>query len=260
MRRGPPGRPGRRVRRATRASGPPDRRARQARRAGWAAGSRRTARTAGSGVARRARRLCVHARPTERPERSTSHDVREPHRASLRRRAARPPPPPPPPSKLVINEIDYDQVGADAGGFVEIANTGSSAATLDGIALVLVNGGDGTEYARVALTGTLAAGGYLTVDIEAQNGAPDGVALIDTASERAPRRALVRGRDHRGHDRRPVVQPRRGNGAGGDGRRLEHGRRLAVAASRTRQDTNNAASDWAFTTTKTPGAANVASP
>src|SRR5262249_58164423 len=72
--------------------------------------------------------------------------------------------------------------GADSGGFVEIKNTGSSAATLDGIALVLVNGGDGTEYARASLTGSLAAGAFLRVDIEAQNGAPDGVALIDTAS------------------------------------------------------------------------------
>ena len=48
----------------------------------------------------------------------------------------------------MINEIDYDQVGADTDGFVEIANTGDGPATLDGIALVLVNGGDGAEYAR----------------------------------------------------------------------------------------------------------------
>ena len=91
-------------------------------------------------------------------------------------------PPPPPSGTVVINEIDYDQVGADANGFVEIANTGSSAAVLDGISLVLVNGGDGLEYARVDLTGSLAAGAYLSISIEAQNGAPDGVALIDTAS------------------------------------------------------------------------------
>jgi len=83
----------------------------------------------------------------------------------------------------VINEIDYDQVGADSGGFVEIANTTAAAISLDGRALVLVNGGDGQEYARVALTGSLAAGAYLALDIEAQNGAPDGVALIDTASK-----------------------------------------------------------------------------
>ena len=43
-----------------------------------------------------------------------------------------PPPPPPPTGGLVINEVDYDQVGTDGGGFVEIANTGTSAATLDG--------------------------------------------------------------------------------------------------------------------------------
>ena len=68
-------------------------------------------------------------------------------------------PPPPPGAELVINEIDYDQVGADTAGFVEIANTGGSPAALDGIALVLVNGGDAAEYDRVDLTGTLAAGG-----------------------------------------------------------------------------------------------------
>ena len=38
-----------------------------------------------------------------------------------------PPPPPPPTGGLVINEIDYDQVGADSGGFVEIANRPASA-------------------------------------------------------------------------------------------------------------------------------------
>ena len=43
-----------------------------------------------------------------------------------------PPPPPTGNARLVINEVDYDQVGADTGGFVEIANTGTAAATLDG--------------------------------------------------------------------------------------------------------------------------------
>ena len=169
------------------------------------------------------------------------------------------PPPPPPPSTLVINEIDYDQVGADSGGFVEIANTGSSAATLDGIALVLVNGGDGTEYARVPLTGTLAAGGYLQIDIETQNGAPDGVALIDTASK-----ALLDALSYEGEITAATID--------GQSYNLVEGTALAatIVDSNTvdgslsrlpdKQDTNNAASDWAFTATKTPGAANVASP
>jgi hypothetical protein len=92
-----------------------------------------------------------------------------------------PPPPPPPPGqgKLVINEVDYDQVGTDADGFVEIHNTGDSAADLANVALVAVNGGDSSEYAREQLTGTLAAGGYVAVAIELQNGAPDGLALLE---------------------------------------------------------------------------------
>ena len=91
---------------------------------------------------------------------------------------APPPPPPPAGAELVLNEIDYDQVGADSGGFVEIFNAGSGAADLTGIALVLVDGGTGDEYLRRTLTGTLAPGGYLVVEVDAQNGAPDGVALI----------------------------------------------------------------------------------
>jgi hypothetical protein len=170
-----------------------------------------------------------------------------------------PPPPPPPTGTLVINEIDYDQVGADTGGFVEIANAGSSAATLDGIALVLVNGGDGTEYARVALTGSLAAGAYLQVDVEAQNGAPDGVALIDTASK-----ALLDALSYEGEIAAATID--------GQTYDLVEGTALdaAVADSNTvdgslsripdKQDGNDAASDWEFTATKTPGAANVASP
>jgi large repetitive protein len=168
-------------------------------------------------------------------------------------------PPPPTSSELVVNEIDYDQVGADTGGFVEIANAGTSAATLDGIALVLVNGGDGTEYARVALTGTLAAGAYLQVDIEAQNGAPDGVALVDTATP-----ALLDALSYEGAITAATID--------GQTYSLVEGTALAdtVVDSNTvdgslsripdKQDTNNATADWAFTSTKTPGAANVASP
>jgi len=169
-----------------------------------------------------------------------------------------PPPPPPPAADLVINEIDYDQVGTDGGGFVEIANVGGSTAVLDGIALVLVNGGDSQEYGRVALTGSLAAGAYLAVSIEAQNGAPDGVALIDTASG-----ALLDALSYEGEITAAVID--------GVTYNLVEGTPLpaAVADSNTADgslsrlpdgsDTNDAATDWAFTTTKTPGAANVAS-
>jgi large repetitive protein len=169
-----------------------------------------------------------------------------------------PPPPSPPASGVVINEIDYDQVGTDAGGFVEIANVGSSAATLDGLALVLVNGGDGQEYARAPLTGSLAAGGHLAIELEAQNGAPDGVALIATATG-----ALLDAFSYEGEITAAVID--------GSTYDLVEGTALpatvvdsnTVDGSLSRlpdgTDTNNAATDWAFTTTKTPGAANVAS-
>jgi hypothetical protein len=157
----------------------------------------------------------------------------------------------------VINEIDYDQVGADTGGFVEIKNIGDEAVSLDGIALVLVNGGDGQEYAREELTGSLAAGAYLVVDVDAQNGAPDGIALVDTATGE-----LEDALSYEGAINAAVI----------DGRTydLVEGTMLpeTVADSNTEdgslsripdgEDHDDAAADWEFTTTKTPGAANVA--
>jgi large repetitive protein len=167
-----------------------------------------------------------------------------------------PPPPPPGPARLVINEVDYDQVGADSEGFVEIHNTGAEVADLSGIALVAVNGGDGTEYDRVALTGTLDPGGYLAVAIELQNGAPDGIALFDTAAN-----VLVDALSYEGAITAATI--------GGQTFSLVEGTALpdtvadsnTVAGSLIRnpdgRDTNDAASDWAFTTTLTRGAPNV---
>jgi large repetitive protein len=165
-------------------------------------------------------------------------------------------PPPTGNSRLVINEVDYDQVGADTGGFVEIANTGTAAATLDGIALVLVNGGDGSEYGRKTLTGTLAAGAKLVVDVDPQNGAPDGLALVNTTSD-----TLLDALSYEGPIHTATIDTKTFD--------LVEGTVLPVdvADSNTDEgtlaripdgtDTNNAATDWSFTTTPTPGAANV---
>jgi Lamin Tail Domain len=170
-----------------------------------------------------------------------------------------PPPPPPPgePAKLVINEVDYDQVGADGSGFVEIHNKGGQDADLSAVDLVAVNGGDSTEYDRVELTGTLAAGGYLAVAIELQNGAPDGIALLAGAT-------LVDALSYEGAITAATI--------GGLTYSLVEGTALpatvedsnTAAGSLIRnpdgKDTDDAASDWAFTTTVTRGAANVMSP
>jgi lamin tail-like protein len=170
-----------------------------------------------------------------------------------------PPPPPPPPgeqAKLVINEVDYDQVGTDANGFVEIYNKGGAAADMAGIDLVAVNGGDNAEYDRVQLTGTLAAGGYLVVAIELQNGAPDGLALLHGTT-------LLDALSYEGGITAATI--------GGQTYNLVEGTVLpaTVADSNTvdgslirnpnGKDSDDAASDWAFTTTVTRGAANVMS-
>jgi large repetitive protein len=170
-------------------------------------------------------------------------------------------PPPPGGASLVINEVDYDQVGADsdAGGFVEVKNVGDTAATLDGVALVFVNGGDSTEYFRANLTGTLAPGAYTVVAKDAQNGAPDGLALIDTTTgdlldalsyEGAITAAVIGGKTYSLVEgtvlRDTVVDSNTVNGS--------------LIRNPDGKDTDNAAADWAFTSTPTQGAANVLTP
>jgi hypothetical protein len=168
-----------------------------------------------------------------------------------------PPPPPAEPAKLVINEVDYDQVGTDANGFVEIKNIGAAAADLSNVVLVAVNGGDSAEYDRKALTGTLASGGHLDIAIELQNGTPDGIALLEGAS-------LLDVLSYEGAITAATI--------GGQTYNLVEGTVLptavedsnTVAGSLIRnpdgKDTNDAAADWAFTTTITRGAANVLTP
>ncbi|HUQ02000.1 MAG TPA: Ig-like domain-containing protein [Kofleriaceae bacterium] len=58
-------------------------------------------------------------------------------------------------AKLVINEIDYDQPGADNTEFIEIVNMGTANADLTNIALILMNNSSspGTEYWFDSLTG-----------------------------------------------------------------------------------------------------------
>ena len=169
--------------------------------------------------------------------------------------AAAGPPPPPAAPRLVINEIDYDQVGADTGGFIEIFNAGGSDANLSGIALVLVDGGTGTEYLRRALSGTLAAGAYLVVAVDAQNG-PDGVALIDTADG-----TLFDALSYEGAIELATIGSQAYNLVEGTQLPVSVADSTTVDGSLARipngRDTNDAAGDWTFSTTLTRGEANV---
>jgi hypothetical protein len=157
---------------------------------------------------------------------------------------------------LVINEIDYDQVGADVGGFVELYNAGLSPADLEGLALVFVDGANGTEYRRRPLSGALAAGAYRVISVDAQNGSPDGVAVYDTRYE-----GVIDALSYEGPIERAFI--------GAFAHTLVEGRALpaSVADSNTvtgslaripnGSDTDDAATDWAFTTTVTPGGPSV---
>jgi hypothetical protein len=69
-------------------------------------------------------------------------------------------------SGLRINEVDYEQANSDELEFIELLNTGSCPAPLEGVQLELVNGGDGKVYSRYALADvapTLAPGARLVL-------------------------------------------------------------------------------------------------
>lgn len=172
-----------------------------------------------------------------------------------------PDPPPPPPDRpdLVLNEVDYDQVGADGAGFVELKNTGTTPIDLAGIALVFVDGADGEEYRRFALTGSLEPGGYHVVAADPQNGAPDGLALVDTESG-----DLIDALSYEGAITAAVIGTRTYSLVEGTMLPANVADSNTVDGSLSRipdgRDTDDAASDWQFTTTLTRGAANVAAP
>jgi hypothetical protein len=160
------------------------------------------------------------------------------------------------PPRPILNELDYDQPGADTGGFVELYNAGRGTADLGGLAIVLVDGGTAAEYETIPLSGALLAGDFRVVPVDPDNGAPDGVALFDTVDH-----VVLDSLSYEGAIDRAAI------GAGFfslvEGTPLPAG----VADSDTTAgtlsrlpsgtDTDDAATDWAFTTRPTPGDVNL---
>jgi len=177
-------------------------------------------------------------------------------------------------SGLVINEVDYDNVGRDTTEFVELFNDGATAASLDGLALVFANGTNGDEYRRVALSGSLSASGYLVVADQAvtvadgarvvrfsvthdnvQNGAPDGIALVDTNDLRVLDAVSYEGAITQAHlagfaDPVSLVEGTPTDAA--DPNTTQGG----MARMPNGTDTDNADHDWAVVAAPSPGAAN----
>lgn len=181
---------------------------------------------------------------------------------------------------LLINEIDYDNVGVDDAEFVEIYNGGGAPVSLTGIQLVLVKGSSNAVYRTVELgpAGTLLPGQYLVVgassvvstvpagqlviDLGAvtnyiKNG-PDGVALVDSVSH-----ALLDALSYKGAITMATIPGLTGTVSLVEGTPLP----ASVVDSNTVQgslcrlpsgtSTQDSAADWKFSHTPTPGAANV---
>lgn len=89
---------------------------------------------------------------------------------------------------VFVNELHYDNVGTDAGEAIEIA--GPAGTDLSGWTLVLYNGANGLVYNTLALSGVVPdqENGFGTLAFSypvngIQNGSPDGIALVDYASQ-----------------------------------------------------------------------------
>lgn len=83
---------------------------------------------------------------------------------------------------VFINELHYDNASSDTGEGVEVVGTAGT--DLSGWSLLLYNGNGGSVYNTISLSGTLpdqdSGFGTLSFAISGiQNGAPDGVALVD---------------------------------------------------------------------------------
>ncbi len=178
---------------------------------------------------------------------------------------------------LIINEVDYDQVGTDVDEYVEIYNNTGADVNLAKINLVLVNGANNTTYLNLPLApaGVLPQGAYLVVasntvvlppgtlkiafakaSDNVQNGNPDGVALVDLSGP-----TLLDALSYGGEMTMATV-----TGLGVTN--LVEGTALKAniidnnmtAGSLSRfpngNDKNNAATDWILSKSPTPGAAN----
>jgi large repetitive protein len=185
---------------------------------------------------------------------------------------------------LVINEVDYDQVGTDTAEYVEIFNPSAQTISLTGKTLYLVNGANSEVYGTIDLSSAVSmapltylviAGSGVTVPMTAkkidpgwtsnaiQNGgttggtSPDGLALVDTTNmtiidafsyEGALTAAMLPGfTTPPSLVEGTVLDPAVADSNSTDGSLCRHP---------NGQDTDNANADWAFCATLSPGTAN----
>lgn len=184
---------------------------------------------------------------------------------------------PAPVNHLIINEVDYDQVGTDVNEFIEIYNGTGAPVSLANYRLALINGAAiPASYLVVNLSGagTLAAGQYLVVrsgtvavapgaltinfalpQDNIQNGAPDGIALMDIGTN-----TVVDALSYEGSISSATIAGFTGTFNLVEGAPFPLADSNASEMSLSRRpngtDTNDAATDWGLIATMTPGAAN----
>jgi hypothetical protein len=179
---------------------------------------------------------------------------------------------------LVINEVEYDEIGTDSAEFIEIFNPGGAAASLAGLQLVLVNGANSTVYDTVELSsiGMLPGGKYLVVagtgvSVPAsalklnplwttdriQNGPPDGVALVDPVTQ-----VVIDALSYEGPITAVMIDGFAQPVSLVEGTALDTATADSNTATRSicrspnATDTDNAATDWKVCTSVTAGTAN----
>ncbi|HEY5925052.1 MAG TPA: lamin tail domain-containing protein [Kofleriaceae bacterium] len=180
---------------------------------------------------------------------------------------------------IVINEVDYDNVGTDSSEYLELFNPSGGSTSLAGLAVVLVNGATNTEYAIVDLSPlvSLSPGKYLVIGgasvtvpsaalkldpvwttDEIQNGGPDGIAIVDTVKQ-----VVIDAVSYEGSITAAAITGFSAPITLVEGQALD----TSVADSTTLlktlcripngQDTNEAMADWTLCNSRTVGTANA---
>jgi hypothetical protein len=176
---------------------------------------------------------------------------------------------------IVINEVDYDNPSTDTAEFIELFNPGSAPVALAGLSVVLINGATGVAYNTIDLSseGELAGGQYLVIGAPSvsvpgsaksivfvsmsdsiQNGAPDGIALVDTVTS-----TLLDAVSYEGSITAATI-----DGFASSVSLVEGTATLAIDTGTTSlcrspngSDSGDAATDWIACSLPTPGSANA---
>lgn len=180
---------------------------------------------------------------------------------------------------IVINEIDYDNIGSDTSEYIELLNRSGGVASLAGLKVVLVNGATSTAYSTIDLSSltSLDPGQYLVIarsvisvpaaakrldplwtQDQIQNGDQDGLVLIDDVTK-----TVLDALSYEGSITAATITGFPSSVSLVEGTALDPGIADSNDVIRTLcrapngQDTNNASADFKLCNSRSTGATNV---